>query len=79
VCFCVRVHTYIFWQAILRRLGAKDPSELRAEIVSVFNLFDTDGSGIFVVCCNVLQCVATCCNVVCVLYKCICRLIEYDS
>lgn len=32
-------------QAILRRLGASDASELRNEIVGVFNLFDTDGSG----------------------------------
>ncbi len=35
----------IIRQAILRRLGAKDASQLRTEIVSVFNLFDADGSG----------------------------------
>ena len=32
-------------QAILRRLGASNASELRNEIVGIFNLFDTDGSG----------------------------------
>ena len=32
-------------QAILRRLGAKEATELRTEIVGVFNMFDTDGSG----------------------------------
>jgi hypothetical protein len=32
-------------QAILRRLGTKGTDELRKEIVYVFNMFDSDGSG----------------------------------